>query len=53
MNKEARGLLRISAPVSFAIRHMAPLLSGFQKAHPGVGIDLQLNDRKVDVVVAK
>ncbi|WP_417545990.1 LysR family transcriptional regulator [Marinobacter sp.] len=50
LQTEARGLLRISAPVSFAIRHMAPLLSEFQKAHPGVGIDLQLNDRKVDVV---
>ncbi len=50
LQTEARGLLRISAPVSFAIRHMAPLLSAFQKAHPGVGIDLQLNDRKVDVV---
>ncbi|MBL1272440.1 MAG: LysR family transcriptional regulator [Oceanospirillales bacterium] len=50
LQTEARGVLRISAPVSFAIRHMAPLLSEFQKAHPGVGIDLQLNDRKVDVV---
>ncbi|MGO1462869.1 MAG: LysR substrate-binding domain-containing protein [Marinobacter sp.] len=50
LHTEARGLLRVSAPVSFAIRHMAPLLSEFQKAHPGVGIDLQLNDRKVDVV---
>lgn len=47
---EARGLLRISAPVSFAIRHMAPLLTEFQKAHPAVDIDLQLNDRKVDIV---
>ena len=50
LQSEARGLLRISAPVSFAIRHMAPLLSEFQKAHPGVGIDLQVNDRKVDVI---
>ncbi|MBQ0834056.1 LysR family transcriptional regulator [Marinobacter sp.] len=50
LQTRAQGLLRISAPVSFAIRHMAPLLSEFQKAHPGVGIDLQLNDRKVDVV---
>ena len=46
----AQGLLRISAPVSFALRHMVPLLTDFQKAHPGVGIDLQLNDRKVDIV---
>jgi len=50
LQTEARGMLRISAPVSFAICHMAPLLSEFQKAHPGVGIDLQLNDRKVDLV---
>jgi len=50
LQTEAQGLLRISAPVSFAIRHMAPLLSEFQKAHPAVGIDLQLNDRKVDIV---
>lgn len=50
LQAQAQGLLRISAPVSFAIRHMAPLLSKFQQAHPAVGIDLQLNDRKVDIV---
>lgn len=50
LQTQARGLLRISAPVSFAIRHMAPLLRDFQNAHPAVGIDLQLNDRKVDIV---
>lgn len=50
LQTEAQGLLRISAPVSFAIRHMATLLSEFQRAHPAVGIDLQLNDRKVDIV---
>lgn len=50
LQTQARGLLRISAPVSFAIRHLAPLLSDFQRAHPAVGIDLQLNDRKVDIV---
>lgn len=47
---QAQGMLRISAPVSFATRHMAPLLSEFQKRHPAVGVDLQLNDRKVDIV---
>ncbi|MBW4936116.1 LysR family transcriptional regulator [Marinobacter sp. F4206] len=50
LQTQARGLLRISAPVSFAIRHMAPLLTDFQKAHPAVNIDLQLNDRKVDIL---
>jgi len=50
LQTEARGLLRISAPTSFAIHHMATLLSRFQQAHPAVGIDLQLSDRKVDIV---
>lgn len=47
---QARGRLRISAPVSFAIRHLAQLINDFQRAHPAVDIDLQLNDRKVDIV---
>ncbi|WP_300426338.1 LysR family transcriptional regulator [uncultured Thalassolituus sp.] len=46
----ARGLLRIAAPVSFASLHLAAPLVAFQQAHPEVGIDLQLNDRKVDIV---
>ncbi|WP_108446937.1 LysR family transcriptional regulator [Halomonas denitrificans] len=50
LQTQARGLLRISAPVSFATRHLAPLLGDFQRAHPAVDIDLQLNDRKVDIV---
>src|SRR5690554_1940039 len=32
LHDQARGLLRISAPVSFAIRHLAPLISDFQQA---------------------
>ncbi|MGB1091780.1 MAG: LysR substrate-binding domain-containing protein, partial [Oceanobacter sp.] len=50
MQTRARGLLRISAPVSFATQHMGQLLVDFQNAHPEVGIDLQLNDRKVDIL---
>lgn len=47
---QPRGRLRISAPVSFATRHLAPLLCDFQRAHEHVSVDLQLNDRKVDIV---
>ncbi|TBW58161.1 LysR family transcriptional regulator [Marinobacter halodurans] len=50
LHTRAQGVLRISAPVSFAMHHLPPLLSAFQKAHPAVTIDLQLNDRKVDIV---
>lgn len=47
---QAQGTLRISAPVSFATHHLPALLSAFQRAHPAVSIDLQVNDRKVDIV---
>lgn len=50
LQNNAQGLLRISAPVSFGSRHLPRLLSAFQQAHPGVCVDLQLNDRKVDIV---
>ncbi|KFZ29462.1 LysR family transcriptional regulator [Pseudidiomarina atlantica] len=50
MQQQPRGVLRISAPVSFAIRHLPPALAAFQAAYPEVVIDLQLNDRKVDIV---
>ncbi|MBU71681.1 LysR family transcriptional regulator [Spongiibacter sp.] len=48
--QQAQGLLRISAPVSFAISHMGTLICDFQRAYPAIDIDLQLNDRKVDIV---
>jgi len=47
---QAQGLLHISAPVSFAILHLGPLIQEFKRANPAVGIDIQVNDRKVDVV---
>lgn len=47
---QAQGRLRISAPVSFAALHLGPLLADFQAAYPKVAVDLQLNDRKVDIV---
>lgn len=46
----ATGVLRISAPVSFATRHMPKLIQSFRRKYPRIQIDLQLNDRKVDVV---
>ncbi|WP_296244213.1 MULTISPECIES: LysR family transcriptional regulator [unclassified Psychrobacter] len=45
-----KGILRISAPVSFALKHMAKLIADFQERYPSVTVDLQLSDRKVDIV---
>jgi len=46
----ASGVLRISAPVSFAISHLAEALVAFQDQFPDVKVDLQLSDHKVDLV---
>ena len=45
-----RGRLRVNAPVSFGAQFLAPLIARFLGDHPGVEIDLTLNDRTVDLV---
>ena len=44
------GLLKVSVPVSFGIRHLAPLWSEFLDKHPQVTLDVQLADRFIDLV---
>ncbi len=46
----ASGLLKASVPVSFGIRHLAPLWSTFLDKHPQVTLDVQLADRVIDLV---
>ena len=47
---EVTGTLRLSAPVSFGVRELVPTLSDFFRLHPGLSIDIGLNDRMVDLV---
>ncbi|MDX2201889.1 MAG: LysR family transcriptional regulator [Hyphomicrobiaceae bacterium] len=47
---EARGTLRLNVPVSFGILEVAPLLPAFSRRHPGLAVDLGLNDRHVDLL---
>lgn len=45
-----RGTLRLTAPVSFGVSHLAPALAGFLVRHPAVRVDVALSDRQVDLV---
>jgi DNA-binding transcriptional LysR family regulator len=47
---EPRGTLRVSAPTSFTLTYLAPLLGEFLGRYPAVRVDLQLNDQQVDIV---
>lgn len=44
------GLLRINAPVTFGILHLAPLWGQFRSQYPQVTLDVTLADRVVDLV---
>ncbi|PUA19867.1 LysR family transcriptional regulator [Glaciimonas sp. PCH181] len=46
----ASGLLRINAPFTFGILHLAPLWGAFKAQHPKVTLDVTLADRLVDLV---
>lgn len=45
-----RGTLRVSAPVSFGISHIAPVLPGFVTRYPDLHVDMALTDHQVDLV---
>jgi DNA-binding transcriptional LysR family regulator len=47
---EASGLVRINAPLSFGVSHLAALWSEFKSMHPNVSLDVTLGDRVVDLV---
>jgi DNA-binding transcriptional LysR family regulator len=50
LQAEPRGTLRINVPMSFGILHVAPALPEFQRQYPDLTVDMNLDDRKVDVI---
>lgn len=47
---ELRGTLRFALPLSFGVRHMCGPIATFSKRHPKVRFDLDLNDRRIDLI---
>src|SRR5215475_14434525 len=47
---QPRGRLRINAPLSFGILHLAPLWPRFMARYPDIELDISLVDRLVDLV---
>lgn len=47
---ELRGRLRVALPLSFGLHHMYAPVCEFSRVHPQVDFDLDLNDRRVDLI---
>ena len=47
---ELRGSLRVALPLSFGVLHMGEPIAEFIRRHPRVTFDLDLNDRRVDLL---
>jgi DNA-binding transcriptional LysR family regulator len=46
---QVAGPIRLSAPLSFGVAHLAPALAEFAKLHPAVELDIEFEDRNVDL----
>jgi DNA-binding transcriptional LysR family regulator len=46
---QVAGPIRLSAPLSFGVEHLAPALAEFAKANPRVELDISFDDRPVDL----
>ncbi len=44
------GLLRVTAPVQFGRKHVAPLVMEFLRLHPDMQIEMVLNDRNLELI---
>jgi len=48
--QEPRGPIRIGLPLIYGVRHLAPLLLEFCGRHPGVDLDMDFSDRRINLI---
>jgi LysR family transcriptional regulator for bpeEF and oprC len=49
-NRQPRGRLRVSSVIAFGQEVIAPLIPGFMEQYPEVEVELDLSNRKVDLI---
>ncbi len=50
LRSSLQGVLRIAAPLSFGVSHLSPALSAFMHTHPDITVELDLSDKRVDLI---
>ena len=50
MQAEPKGILRVTAPVTYGEMNLAPLLHQFLERHPQVNLDLILTNQRLDLI---
>jgi DNA-binding transcriptional LysR family regulator len=50
LKTSAEGTIRVSCTSAFGILHVCPVVFSFQRQHPRITIDLNLSDRRVNLV---
>jgi DNA-binding transcriptional LysR family regulator len=50
LHSAPRGTLKVNAPMSFALAHIAPAIGQFLGEHPELTVDISMSDRFVDLI---
>ena len=48
--EQPSGLVRVAAPMSFGISHLAPALPDFLSRYPDISLEIEFDDERVDLV---
>lgn len=49
-NCDLAGTLRLAAPLSFSLTHLAPALDEFVRMHPQLRLEIDFSDRQIDLI---